>query len=130
MLDTHALVWWVSGEQAKLSTAAAAAIATESAGGSIILSSITAWEIAQLVDRGRIELAADLEAWLALVEAIPSLTFIPVDNEIGAKSVTLPGNSHKDPADRIIVATARKYAVPLVTADERIRGYPHLRTIW
>ncbi len=130
MLDTHALLWWVSGDHAKLSAAAAEAIAIENDGGSIILSSITAWEIAQLVDRGRIDLSADLEAWLALVEAIPSLTFIPVDNEVGAKSVTLPGSFHKDPADRIIVATARKYAVPLVTADERIRGYPHLRTIW
>jgi PIN domain nuclease of toxin-antitoxin system len=85
---------------------------------------------AQLVERGRIELGTDLAAWLALVETIPTVVFVPVDNEIGVKSVNLPGNFHRDPADRIIVATARKHGVALVTADERIRSYPHVRTIW
>ena len=53
-----------------------------------------------------------------------------VDNEIAVKSVELPGEFHKDPADRLIVATARKMAAPLVTADDKIRAYPHVRTLW
>jgi PIN domain nuclease of toxin-antitoxin system len=130
MLDTHVLVWWVTGDNVRLSAAAADAIAAESAAASIILSSITAWELAQLVYRGRLHLSTDLAAWLAIVETIPSVAFVSVDNEIGVKSVELPGEFHKDPADRIIVATARKFSVPLVTADERIRSYAGVRTIW
>ena len=130
MLDTHTLLWWVSGDHHRLSKAAFAAIAVETEPQSIIVSSITAWEIAQLIERGRLQLGTDLAAWLAIVETIPAVVFVSVDNEIGVKSVFLPGSFHKDPADRIIVATARKYAVPLVTADERILGYGHVRTIW
>jgi PIN domain nuclease of toxin-antitoxin system len=55
---------------------------------------------------------------------------LPVDVDIALKSVHLPGQFHKDPADRMIVATARKLAVPLVTKDEKIRAYPHVKTIW
>ncbi len=91
---------------------------------------MTAWEIAMLVDRGRLTLSMDVTAWLAVVEAIEAVRFVPIDNEIGVKSVELPGEFHRDPADRIIVATARKLGVPIVTADEKIRAYPHVRTIW
>ena len=130
MLDTHTILWWVNGDHAKLSTSAAEAIAAEYREGVMLVSSITAWEIAHLVNRGRIALASDIGAWLAVLEAVPTIAFVPVDNEIGVKSVELPGVFHKDPADRIIVATARKYAVPIVTADVKIRGYPHVATIW
>jgi PIN domain nuclease of toxin-antitoxin system len=53
-----------------------------------------------------------------------------VDVEVATKSVDLPGDFHKDPADRMIVATARKLAVPLVTKDDKIRAYAHVKTIW
>ena len=53
-----------------------------------------------------------------------------IDNEIGYKSTLLPGEFHNDPADRMIVATARKFAIPLVTADQKIRAYQHVKTIW
>ena len=130
MLDTHTLLWWANGDRAKLSPPATEAIAVEYRDGVMLVSAITAWEIAQLVDRGRIALASDLSAWLAILEAIPTVAFVAVDTEIGVKSVELPGIFHKDPADRIIVATARKYGVPIVTADEKIHGYPHVATIW
>lgn len=55
---------------------------------------------------------------------------MPVDNQIGYKSATLPGEFQKDPADRMIVATARRLAASLVTADEKIRQYPNVKTIW
>jgi len=83
-----------------------------------------------LVAKGRIALSMDIEEWLSVVSQIEAVSFMPVDNEIAVKSVELPGEFHKDPADRIIVATARKLAAPLVTADDKIRGYPHVRTIW
>lgn len=130
LLDTHALIWWVSGEQDRLSADAAAAIQAELQDGKIGVSSISAWEVAMLVNRGRLALSMDVSAWLSVVEDIEAVAFVPVDHEIGVKAVELPGDFHKDPADRLIVATARKLAVPVVTADDKIRGYPHVRSIW
>jgi PIN domain nuclease of toxin-antitoxin system len=130
MLDTHTLLWWANGDRAKLSPTATEAIAVEYRGGLMLISTITAWEIAHLVNRGKIALASEIGAWFAVVEAIPTIAFVQLDNEIGVKSVDLPGVFHKDPADRIIVATARKYGVPIVTADQKIRAYPHVATIW
>lgn len=130
ILDTHALLWWASGDTEQLSAVAAQAIEAELNGGQIRVSSISSWELAMLVAKGRIALSMDIGEWLSIVSQIEAVSFMPVDNEIAVKSVELPGEFHKDPADRIIVATARKLAAPLVTADDKIRGYPHVRTIW
>ena len=129
VLDTHALVWWVTGD-AELSANARAAIKKELNGGEIIVSSISAWEIAMLVAREKLVLTVDVDAWLAAVAEIEVVRFVPVNNEIAVRSVSLPGEFHKDPADRMIVATARVLAVPLVTKDEKMRAYPHVKTIW
>lgn len=129
MLDTHALVWWVTGD-AELSANARAAIKKELSGGEIIVSSISAWEIAMLVAREKLVLTVDVDAWLAAVAEIEVVRFVPVNNEIAVKSVSLPGDFHKDPADRMIVATARVLAVPLVTKDEKLRAYLQVKTIW
>lgn len=130
VLDTHVLIWWVSGATDQLSPAAQQAIEQEMVDGKIAVSSISAWELAMLVAKGRLALSMDVSEWLTCVGQIESVSFIPVDNIIAVKSTELPGEFHKDPADRIIVATARKVAAPLVTADEKILAYPHVRTIW
>jgi PIN domain nuclease of toxin-antitoxin system len=129
VLDTHALVWWVSADPT-LSKKAKAAIERELVGGEIIISSISAWEIAMLVEREKLVLSMDVSSWLDTISAIEAVRFMPVDVEIATKSVDLPGEFHKDPANRMIVATARKLAVPLVTKDEKIRAYAHVKTIW
>lgn len=128
VLDTHALLWWVSG-QPDLSKTAKRTIEKELAKGEVVISSISAWEIAMLVDRGRLVLAMELEQWLATVTKIQGLRFMPVDNEIALKAVELVA-FHKDPADRMIVATARKLSASLVTRDKKIRDYRHVKTIW
>ncbi|NUO87140.1 MAG: type II toxin-antitoxin system VapC family toxin [Cupriavidus sp.] len=129
VLDTHALLWWTAGS-AELSDAARTAIARELAEGDIVVSAISAWEVAMLVERGRLVLTMDVDAWLATVAEIDVVRILPVDASIAVKSVNLPGDFHKDPADRMIVTTARMLAAPLVTRDEKIRAYPHVRTIW
>lgn len=129
VIDTHTLLWWVSGDE-QLSKAAAKAINDALAKSEVIISSITIWEISMLIEKNRISLSMDIESWAKEVAEIKGVRFIPVDNEIGIKSTKLPGEFHKDPADRIIVATARKLAVPLVTIDEKIIQYPHVQTIW
>lgn len=129
VLDTHALIWWVSDDPA-LSEAAKQAIEQELLNGDVVISAISAWEIALLVERGRLSLSMDVSTWLSMVEQIDGVHFMPVDVEISVKSTHLPGEFHKDPADRMIVATARKLAVPLISKDEKIRNYAHVKTIW
>jgi PIN domain nuclease of toxin-antitoxin system len=130
VLDTHVVLWWVSGSD-ELSVAAKKAIKrTLTQGSELIVSSISAWEVSMLIDKERLILSMDVESWFDEVSQIDGVRFMPVDNEIGIKSTVLPGDFHKDPADRMIVATARKLAVPLVTADEKIRNYEHVKTIW
>lgn len=130
VLDTHALIWWVNGTD-DLSTSAKRAINKAlSNDEEVIVSSITAWEIAMLISHGRLVLSMDVDTWLNEVAQIDGVSFLPIDNEIGVKSTILPGEFHKDPADRMIVATARKLSAPLVTADKKIRDYPHVKTIW
>lgn len=130
VLDTQVLVWWVNGDDALLSAPARRAIEGELESGRLLVSSITAWELAMLVARDRLALSVPTAEWLALLQEIEPLRFVPLDNGLAVASVELPGEFHRDPADRIIVATARRFAAPLVTADERIRSYPHVRTIW
>lgn len=81
-----------------------------------------------LVERERLLLSMDVSGWLATVAEIEAVRFVPVD--VATKSVMLPGKFHKDPADRMIVATARKLAAPLVTMDDKLRAYAHVKTIW
>lgn len=131
VLDTHALVWWVNGGP-DLSTAAKAAIDREQQDekGLILVSSISAWEIALLVQKGRLTLTSNVGDWLATIREIDGVRFVPVDNDIAVQSTCLPGEFHPDPADRMIVALARHLAAPLVTADTKIIAYKHVRTIW
>ena len=130
VLDTHILIWWATGDVAKLSSNALAAIDQEMQAGEIIISSICAWEVAMLISKERIVISMDLDEWLSTIEQIDAVKFYAVDNDIAIKSANLPGEFHKDPADRMIVATARKLGSSLITADEKIINYPHVKTIW
>jgi PIN domain nuclease of toxin-antitoxin system len=124
------LVWWAAGEDDKLSKAAAAEIAVQTEPGSIVVSAITAWEVAMLVRSGRLALSMDLSTWLMTIGQIEAVRYVPVDNTIAILSTDLPGAFHKDPADRLIVATALALGATLLTADERILGYPNVRSLW
>ena len=129
VLDTHVLVWWVSADPL-LSKKAKAAIEHEIDGGEIVVSSISAWEIAMLVQREKLLLSMSVARWLSSVAQIETLRFHPVDTEVPVNSADLPGMFHKNPADRMIVATARMLNASLITRDEKIRAYEHVKTIW
>lgn len=131
VIDTHILIWWVNGDNL-LSANAAAAINHEqqSEDGIILVSAISAWEIALLTGRDRLTLSMNLDDWLETVSTIEGVRFEPVNPSVAVDSARLPGDFHKDPADRMIVALARHFNAPLVTADERIRAYKHVRCIW
>ena len=116
VIDTHVLVWWVSGFGALFIAAKKALKSTLGNGGEVLISSICAWAIAMLVEKGRLVLSMGVESWLDEAPQIDGVRF-------------QPGDFHKDPADRMIVATARQLAVPLVPADEKIL-HEHVKTIW
>jgi len=129
VLDTHIWLWWVS-EPETLSKAARQAIQQAAGEQGIVISSMSTWEIAMLVQKNRLELSIDVRDWLRKTEALPFVTFIPVDNTIALRSINLPGSFHQDPADRIIVATALSLGLPIVTKDEKILRYDHVKSIW
>ncbi|MBI4277362.1 MAG: type II toxin-antitoxin system VapC family toxin [Armatimonadetes bacterium] len=129
VLDTHAWVWFLA-DPGRLSRRARQAVDAEARGGEIAVSSISVWEIAMLVERGRLTLTMDVDQWLAHAEALPFLSFVPVNNRIALQSVRLRDFPGSDPADRIIVATAMLLGATLVTRDERMRRYPRVRAIW
>ena len=129
VLDTHIWLWWISNPE-NLSTTANQAIDQAIAEDGIIISSISTWEVALLVDKERLKLSIDIRDWVRKTESLPFVRFMPVDNTISLRSVTLPGQFHPDPADRIITATAMTMGLPLVTKDDKIINYPHVQTIW
>lgn len=129
MLDTHAWIWWISNPE-QLSEAARQSIDSAAAEKAVYISSISVWEVALLVEKGRLQFNRDVRDWIAQSEALPILEFRPVNNHIGIQAVRLPGDFHKDPADRIIVATALALGAAVVSKDARIRGYEHVETIW
>lgn len=125
VLDTYTWVWWVCAPE-NLSPRARGEIDHQLALRSVVVS----WNVAMLIAKDRLRLPVDLTEWIKQCEQIPGLTFQPVTNVIALASVNLPGQFHPDPADRIIVATARVLGGALVTGDTKIRAYVHIRTLW
>ncbi len=129
VLDTHALVWFIDDPR-RLSANARKHIDDAIGAASVCVSSITVWEIAQLVARERLVLAIDVRDWLSRVESLGFLRFVPIDNAVAVRSVFLPPPLHADPADRFIVATALALDAALITKDGKLRRYSPLRTVW
>lgn len=127
VLDTHAWVWWVHGDE-KL-TPSQTGVVEDAESGVIGVSAISCWEVAKLVERGRLELPCSVEEWLDLALGYPGVRLLELSPEIAVASTRLPGDFHKDPADQIIVATARVNGCPLVTSDQRLIFYKHVETV-
>jgi PIN domain nuclease of toxin-antitoxin system len=122
LLDTHVLVWLAEGD-ARLDVAARREIEQAAAQGVAWVSAITPWEVGILVAKGRLVLACDVQDWVDEVLALPGLRLAPLTPAIAVASSRLPGELHGDPADRLIVATARHLGAALVTADAALLRY-------
>jgi PIN domain nuclease of toxin-antitoxin system len=129
MLDTHVWLWFISNPEL-LSKKASRTVDSAFRKEKIFISSISAWEIALLVYNKRLQLTLDAADWVAQSERLPFFEFVSVDNAIAIKSVSLPKPLHGDPADRIIIATAISLGASLVTKDDKILNYRHVKTIW
>jgi PIN domain nuclease of toxin-antitoxin system len=129
VLDTHALVWWVSGST-KLSPAAKRVIRREIAVAPVVVSTISIFEIVTAVRRGRLEFVIPAEQWLADVHALPEVAFEPVSSRIAEIAGQLDASFPGDPADRIIVATALVLDARLATANARLHGVAGISVVW
>jgi len=123
LLDTHILVWWLT-DPSKVSKEQSVLLnQLERDGRPAAISAITMWEAAMLVHRGRIEVTSSLDSWIGELETHPLLDILPITARIAAESVRLDDTFPKDPADRLIVATARCHGLTLITADQHIRNW-------
>lgn len=127
VLDTH--IWiWLADENDRLTDYHKQIIAEHRADG-LGLSAISCWEVAKLVEYGRLSLACDIQEWMDAALDLPGIQLIELTPEIAIASTKLPDVFHRDPADQIIVATCRVFDLELLTLDEKILKYKHVRTL-
>lgn len=129
VLDTNALIWWINDPD-KLSQKAKKTIEDAEKKKTVYISSISILEICTLVKKGKLELDASLENWLKQLENLSYVHFVPMDNKIAFQSVNLADFTHKDPADRIIIATTLNMGAKLITSDKKILSYKRVQTVW
>lgn len=118
LLDTHVLIWWVSDPK-RLSTAQRRVL-QRSERQPVLVSDVSLFEVAQLVERGRLKLGRPLAEWLREATLPPHVERVGITPEIAAETAVLPPTFHRDPIDRLLVATARVVGATLVTRDEAI----------
>src|SRR5262249_44549995 len=131
LLDTHVWLWLVAGS-ADLSNEARRAIDSALAAGKLRIAAVSLWEIALLASRGRIVLGKSIGLWLDEALADPGPAIDPLSPQVAIEACSLPDAFHRDPADQLIVATARVTNATLMTRDRRILDYAargHLTTI-
>lgn len=122
LLDTHVLVWQLE-DSSRISDAIYAEMQQSANEDQLFVSAITPWEIALLTAKGRLKLARDVNEWLEAALGLPGIHLEPLSPSIAVASTRLPGQIHGDPADRILVATARHADATLVTADHELLEY-------
>ena len=120
--DTHTLVWWLTGHDRLTATQAAALERAEARGDRIGVPAICFWEIAKLIERGRLELEVAADEVFDEIEEHPTIRVLELSPRIALESTRLGPGFHADPADQLIAATARVHGLKLVTSDERIRS--------
>ena len=127
VLDTHIWVWWIHDDPQLPSEHRQVVQDHEDTG--LGISAISCWEVAKLVEYGRLSLSDPVGLWMKQALAYPGIQLLPLSLEIAIESASLPPPFHKDPADQIIAATARIYDCPLVTCDMKIRTYPNVKLL-
>ncbi|HVA64022.1 MAG TPA: type II toxin-antitoxin system VapC family toxin [Terriglobales bacterium] len=131
LLDTHVWLWLVNGRP-ELDPSMAERIQAAGLGAGLYIQVFSVWEVAMLESKGRIQVSVGLEAWAEQALGLPGLRLVPLAPAIAIASTRLPGRLPSDPADRILVATAREYSLTLVTRDAALLDYGrsgHLRVL-
>ncbi len=123
LLDTHIALWLGDGDERLRHSTRGLIDKCHRRGGTILISAISAWEIAQLVSVGRIALAFPPDIWFERLIDRPGVEAVPLTHRAAARAYELRDFSHRDPADLLLVATAIEHACPLITYDSRIAGF-------
>ncbi|HVK17631.1 MAG TPA: type II toxin-antitoxin system VapC family toxin [Fimbriiglobus sp.] len=126
LLDTHIWFWWVRADP---NLTASQLQHIQGSQAAIGVSVYSVWELAMLEQSGRVNVFRPIEDWVRDALAYPGVRLLDLTPEIAIASTRLPTPFHKDPADRILVATARALAIPILTADAKILAYPHVQTL-
>jgi PIN domain nuclease of toxin-antitoxin system len=123
LIDTHFWLWLVFAQTERAGADALHLMNQAASAGKLLISVISIWEVAMLVSKNRLDLGELCESWIADAIKMPGLTIVGLTPEIAVECHNLPGNFHSDPADRIIIATARRLGARLLTADRAILEY-------
>ncbi|MFH0728145.1 MAG: type II toxin-antitoxin system VapC family toxin [Pseudomonadota bacterium] len=129
MLDTHTWIWWHMNPQ-KLSQKVKRIVGNEERYDEILLSAISPWEFSKLIEKKRIGISCDPMDWISRALDMPKLRLVPLSPVLAYRSTVLPQPFHDDPADQMIVATAREENATLLTKDKRILTYKDVRSLW
>ena len=127
LLDTHIWIWWIQGEP-RLKEDRINWLMKQEAQG-LGVSIISCWEVAKLVENNHLQLPCPIEEWLEQALNYPGIRLLELTLPVILESTKLPSPFHRDPADQLIVATARIHGIPLLTADSKILDYPYISTI-
>ena len=128
LLDTNAWIWALEAPE-KLPDPIRAML-LESDHLPFGLAAISHWEVAKKASKGFLHLSMPVRQWVAHATQSPFIELLPLSVDIALESAHLPAPFHKDPADQMIVATARMHSLVLISADQRLRAYPHVQTKW
>ncbi len=127
LLDTHIWIWLMNGDEHKISNSTLGRIRKAASKTQVFVSVISVWEVGMLEAKGRIVLPLDSIGWVRQALQAPGISLAALTPEIALESSRLPGEFHGDPADRILVATARNLNAALVTHDQQILRYAKQR---
>lgn len=123
LLDTHVWLWLLEGDQSQWARETGALLDRAGSASRLLVSDISAWEVAVKSGKGKLGLSIDVAVWLQRAERAPGIRFLPLDRQQLLLSTRLPGEMHGDPADRMLVAATLLHHVPLVTADRLLIEY-------
>jgi len=129
LLDTHTWIWWNMNPQ-KLSKKVKEIIGKSDLYDEMLLSAISPWEFSKLLEKKRIGISCNPEDWINVALDMPKLRVIPLSPILSYRSTVLPQPFHNDPANQIIVATARAENATLLTKDEKIHAYENVKSLW
>jgi PIN domain nuclease of toxin-antitoxin system len=129
LLDTHTWIWW-NMNPGNLSQRVTGIISNINAYEEMLLSAISPWEFSKLLEKQRIGISCNPEDWINAAMDMPKLRIVPLSPLLSYRSTVLPQPFHDDPADQIIVATAREENATILTKDGKILEYENVSSLW
>lgn len=123
LLDTHVWIWVMEGRTVEVPSSVLDAVERAQADGRVWVSAISVWEVGMLEAKGRLTLSRGIREWVRRALGVPGVRLAELSPEVALDSSSLPGTVHGDPADRILIATARHLGAALVTRDRNIITY-------